>query len=276
MNYYYISNTKEKLDLLGVIRKIRTNRLKKYELLATDAQTSPQEAYQYPELYDIFAEQDRILQEEIDSVTEPKQGIMTLLKNAVITLKDDMSSAAITGTLIIIIMSIIGGTALKLPSIIAAFVAPIICYFLFNLCIIAHLRLSRVQLLSVNLMMQICKKHGKSLLLAAIIPAIFALTLPWIISEFMGWKTWIFASIFSVTIIAYFLYLPVIIFDREVNFKQALSINHHAIADYGASLLVPIIILLLINIIAGPFILLTLPITLLTVMHLYDEYFTEY
>jgi hypothetical protein len=273
---YYIANSKETLDLLGIIRRIRTNSLEKRTLIATDVKSEPCEAYLYPELYELFVEQDRILQDAEYVTEEPNKNIFSLLKHGVGILKDDMSSAALTGLFILMSLAITGGANMELPTIAAALIAPLLCYFLFNSCLIAHLRLSRVQLLSFSLIGKTYKNKGLDLFLATLPPALLGFTLPWILSDYLGWKIWIFAALLIVPIMAYFLYLPVIIFDKEIGFKDALKLNHQAITQFGIGFFAQITILLGINLLVGPFVLLTLPITMLAIMQLYDDYFVDY
>ena len=273
---YYIASSKETLDLLGVIRRIRTNNLDKRTMIATDVKSEPCEAYLYPELYELFMEQDRILQDAEYVVEDPNKNILSLIKHGVGILKDDMSSVAITGLFILFSLTITGVANMQLPMVVSAIIVPLICYFLFGSCLIAHLRLSRVQLLSLNLLGKTYKKRGLDLLLSILPPALLGFTLPWILSHYLGWRIWIFAPILIIPIISYFLYLPIIIFDKEISFKQAFILNHKAITQFGFSFFAQIIILLSINMLMGPFILLTLPITLLAVMQLYDDYFVDY
>jgi hypothetical protein len=273
---YYIEKSDETLDLLGVIRRIRTNSLLKSDLVTSEATNQAKEAYLYEELYEFFIEQDRIMQEESLSVEEPKMGLFDLLKHGVNILKDDISSAAICGTLIIFTVALCGIGAIKLPFWLVSIFAPIICYLMFNLVLVANLRLARAQLLSFDLIFKVMKNNWVDFLMVALPPALLGFGLPWLLSHFMGAKVWFFASVLTIMLMAYFLYLPILIFDREMTYKQAFGFNHTVIKSLGFEVLLNIMVVLLINMIAGPFILVTLPISLLALMQLYDNRFVEY
>jgi hypothetical protein len=273
---YHIEKTNETLDLLGVIRRIRTNGLDKHDLLASEAIAEVRPAYQHQELYEFFIEQDSILQAENLNNEEPKMGLLELLKHGVNSLKDDMSSAAICGLWLILTVALCGVSALKLPIWLSAIFAPFICYFLFNLLLIAHLRLSRAQLLSFDLIFKSLKQNWLDFLIVALPPALIGFTFPWVLSHFICVKAWFFASILTIPVVAYFLYLPILIFDREINYKGAFALNHAAIKSLGFDVILNVMVVLLFNIIAGPFILVMLPISLLSLMQLYDNRFVEY
>ena len=71
----------------------------------------------------------------------------------------------------------------------------------------------------------------------------------------------------------------VLIADRGLTARQAFTLNHHVIASLGVELYAMVVGMLFINLAAISLIilpLLTLPVTLIGLMILYDHYFSEY
>jgi hypothetical protein len=268
------NNHTETTDLLGVLRKIRTNRLQKLDMLATDNDNAAKPAYQYAELYEVFIEQDQEAQQEVSDTHHPS--LWAHVKSSIAVLKDDITSAALTGMLVMVILLLLAAGVVVLPKVLAVLLVPLISYFLFNLCLIAHLRLARVQLLPMHYILGIVKKHGTDLCFATIPPALISVIIPWMSSQYIGIAGWGIALVIGLPAITYFLYVPLLIIDRELKISDALKLNHHVISNMGMDVFAQMMGVLFINVLAGPFILLTLPVTLLALMQLYDTRFVEY
>lgn len=280
MNYYidYDGNPVGPFDLLGIIRKIRNGSLEKGHSVLSDKQETPKPAYQHPELYDIFVEQDRF-EKEHEGEYDKVKSLGGLLKNSFNFLIDDQNSLILTGLLLLVMGGISTALAKGAPLVAASLLAPFLSYLCFQVFLICMLRLSRVQLLSFRYVGNTLKKHWPALLLAALPPSLFALTLPWLSTAILGHAGWGLVGVIGLPVMAYFLCIPLIITDRNLGFKEAFAVNHKTIKSLGLNGFMILIGLLVLIAISLPLIILALfavPISILALCELYDGHFNGY
>jgi hypothetical protein len=281
MAYYieYDGGNDGPFDLLGIIRKVRNGSLQKHHLVSRDDDIRPKPAYQHPDLYDVFIEQDKVDQEQDNIPADQNISFVGLIKSGISVLKEDQTAAVLTGIFLIILFFLVGISTMTLPVLVAGLIVPILAFMCFEVCLIAILRLSRVQMLSFRYITEIIRTHGISLLVAALPAALVAFTIPWLLSDIIGKGAWGLMVIAGFPVIAYFFYVPLLVADRNMGIREAFAINNKVMRSIGLELYLLILGLLLINVVAAAFIilpLLTLPITLLGLMTLYDHYFNEY
>ncbi len=265
-------------DLLGMIRKIRNGMVDKNQLLSSDTQTEPKVAYQFPEFYDVLIEQDTVAREDEAQEGGESISLAGVFKAGVAILKEDVTAAFVAAFMLLFVTLFVGALAAALPALISAFIAPLIGYVLFALCLIAMLRVARVQLLSLGYVIQVIRRCGVALLLTTLPPALLAFTLPWLISIKAGMMAWGLLLFPGLPIIAYFLFVPLLVIDRDISVSGAFSLNHRIVKQQGFELLATVVALLAVNILVAPLIvglLVTLPITLLALMLVYDRHFYE-
>jgi hypothetical protein len=265
-------------DVLGIIRKIRNGSLKKQQLVSRDDDIRPKPAYQHPELYDVFIEQDKVEQEQHDVESIQATSFTALTKSGFSIIKEDHTAAILTGCLLILLFFVVG-TGVSMPVMASAFIVPIVSCFCFFICLVSILRVSRVQLLSLRYLIDVLTRDGLKLLLASLPIALVAFTIPWLLSDIIGIGAWMLTLIAGIPLMAYLFYVPLLIVDREMSLKQAFSLNHRVMRALGLELYAIVLGMLLINAIATATVLgvmVSLPITLLGLMTLYDHHFNEF
>jgi hypothetical protein len=284
---YYINDNSENDDLkgqqgpydvLGIIRKIRNGSLKKQHLVSRDDDIRPKPAYQHPDLYDIFIEQDKVDQEQHDMELIRSTSFTSLTKIGFSVLKEDHTAAILTGCFLILMFFIVG-TGISMPVIASAVIIPIIGYFCFSICVISILRVSRVQLLSLRYLMDIVQHDGVKVFIASIPPALITFTIPWLLADMLGVGAWMITLIVGIPLMAYMFYVPILIVDRDATLKQAFVLNNRVMRTLGLEPYAIVLGMLLINAMAAFTvigIIITLPITILGLMSLYDQHFNEY
>jgi hypothetical protein len=265
-------------DVLGIIRKIRNGSLKKQHHVSRDDDVRPKPAYQHPELYDVFIEQDKTDQEQHDVDTIQATSFTALTKSGFSIIKEDHTAAILTGCLLILLFFVVG-TGISMPSIVSAFLVPIVSCFCFFMCLVSILRVSRVQLLSLRYLIDVLRHDGLKLLLSSLPVALVAFTIPWLLSDILGVGAWMLMLIAGIPLMAYLFYVPLLIVDRELSLKQAFVLNHRVMRALGLELYAIVLGMLLINAVAALTVvgvMVSLPITLLGLMSLYDHHFNEY
>jgi hypothetical protein len=281
MGYYieYDGGRDGPFDLLGIIRKIRNGSLKKHHSVSREDDLRLKPAYQHPELYDIFIEQDKMDQEKEDAGAWSVTSFGSLIKSGFSVLKEDQTAAVITGMLLLMLFFLVGISVKFFPPLLTGIFIPIVGYFSFSLCLVSILRVARGQLLSLRYLTEMLRLHGISLFIVSLFPAFIAFSVPWLLYDIIGAGAWGITIIAGLPIMAYCFYLPVLIADRGLTARQAFTLNHHVIASLGVELYAMVVGMLFINLAAISLIilpLLTLPVTLIGLMILYDHYFSEY
>lgn len=266
-------------DLLGVIRKIRNGSLAKDQPLARGIEAQAKPAAQHSELYEVFAEQDKV-EEEYRARGRERIRFSRQFAEGVSIMKEDLTAAVLTGFVMLTIVMLGIGATMVMPPIVAAFLVPIIGYGCFNLMLVAMLRVARVQLLSLGYIGEVLQRHGLTLLLCGLPPALAAFSLPWVLSDAtsLGMKAWIFLVFPGVPIMAYYAFVPLLMIDRDVTRSEAFAMNRHIMGKLGLDALVTICWLFMINLLVLPTVigvLVTLPISLLGMMTLFDKYYYE-
>ncbi len=280
MQYYIHHSTGQQgpFDLLGIIRKIRNGSLAKTDTLVPKGEDAPRPAYQYPELYDVFIEQDKIEQEFEAMQHGQNVSFIGLLKSGTATLKEDLTAAVITALLLLAVIIIVAAMSYGVPVLITAIAAPFLSYIMFNLALVAMMRVARVQLLSGRYVSETLRVYGVALLTVSAIPALIGFSIPWIVGHLVNPAAWALTLFVGIPIMAYFLYIPLLIVDRGLSLKAAFCQNHQIIRTLGMDLFALVIGLLCINILAAGLIVLpivTLPITFISLIQLYDRQFYE-
>ena len=280
-DYYIIEHSSRKgpYDLLGITRKIRNGSLDKEDIIHNQTRNEQGPAYQHEELYEAFIEQDAYERLNHDDDYSQSRGLLTLLGNAFGILKDSQAPIVFCGIFFLFASAVAIAAYLTLPLISAALIAPVIIYFMFGILQICILRLFRVQLLSFRYIYSLLKKHGLTLLLASMLPAILGFSLPWIGTMFIGNSAIIIGTILAIIVMTYFAYLPLIVVERNANFPQALKLNHKIFMHLGVERWTNIAGLMLLLVISFPLVitpLFTIPITLLALCDIHDKNAVNY
>jgi hypothetical protein len=266
-------------DLLGIIRKIRNGTLQKHHLVNQGDDMTPKPAYQHADLYDIFIEQDKVERELAEVDDTQSKSFYGLLKAGFLVLKEDQAAAILTGTLMLALFFIIGGGVMGLPVLPRAILVPILGYMLFALCVVAMLRVSRVQLLSLRYFVDMLRHHGVALLRVSLPTAIIAFTIPWLLADIMGKGAWVLSLIAGMPVMAYLFYMPLLVTDRGLSVREAFCFNHQLMHTLGIEFYFLVLGMLMVNLLAFCFVilpLLVLPATLIALMILYDHHFNSY
>ena len=265
-------------DLLGIIRKIRNGTLQKHHLVSIeDKDALP--AYQHNALYEIFIEQDNVERELSAAEVTQNVSFGGLLKAGFSILKEDQTAAILTGSFMLFLFFIVGGGIMVLPLALRSLLIPVLSYLLFSVCIVAMLRISRVQLLSFRYFVDIFKHHLVPLLIVSLPVALIAFTIPWMLANIIGKGAWVLTLIAGVPLMAYTFYVPLLLSDRELSLGAALRLNHKLMKSLGIEFYFLVLGLLMINVLAVILIivpLVLLPATLLALMILYDRSFNDY
>ncbi len=281
MAYYivYEGGKDGPFDLLGVIRKIRNGTLQKHHLVGFADEPDTKPAYQHTDLYEIFIEQDKAERELSASESVQSLSFIGLLKAGFGILKEDQTAAILTGSFMLLLFFIIGGGIMVLPAGLRTVLVPVISYELFSLCVVAMLRISRVQLLSLRYFIEILKHQAFSLLVVSLTVALIAFTIPWMLAGIIGKGAWVLTLLAGVPLMAYLFYVPLLLSDRQLSLGQAFRFNHKLMKNLGIEFYFLVLGLLIVNVLALCFIILPLillPATLLALMILYDRSFNEY
>ncbi|NET71508.1 MAG: hypothetical protein F6K62_11420 [Sphaerospermopsis sp. SIO1G2] len=276
MTYYIVDGESRTgpYDLLGIILKIRSDSIEKTQLVE-DGEGDPRPLYEHEMFRDVFDEQ-QAMHQEMAQYEEKNISFLGAFKAGVSVLQCDTTSIVITACTMLIMATIVGGLIVALPANIAALVAPYLAYLSFSFYLIIMLPLSRVQRLSFHAITRSLKGQEGALLATPVLPSFFVFSVPWLLSTYIGYAAWGLLLFPGLPILIYLLYIPLIIADREHDLAPSLRENHRIFMEHGGAFIRVNALLILVNIVAcalifAPFI--TLPITILGMLDIYDKHF---
>ena len=260
-------------DLLSMIRKIKNGRITGLSMVALDAHDAPVLASEHAVLREILDEQEKeILQKpsEIDSeinfIGAVKNGWQIFLMNPYTTLM-----TGLFGTLILFGALLFGA----LPGIIDGILSTIWASILFTVFLIFLCRKVRMQLVHVDYGRWLLKRWQPLLfssLLVGLVPGI----LPALLFPVIGKVALLLIFIPGALWASYFLYVPLIIADRDIGLKEALAFNKAKMKEAGLDFYSIVFGLFALNILLPVLLPVTIPILLGAACDIYDKVYNEY
>lgn len=279
MNLYYIheaAGVQGPFDLLSMIRKAKNGTLQRQTAVALDAHETPQPAESFDELRTILDEEEHALATpQGPRAADQSITLMNAFRSGWENFQLNQTTAVLTGVFAII--AVLGMILLSLVTngIVAGILCSIWAFFVFDIYLVALLRKTRMQLLNAAFFQRLLKKNGLTILLASLLAAIVPGVLPALLAPVFGKFTLLVVLVPSSLAIAYLVFLPLIISDRQVGLGQALLINKEKMAAGGINFFSVIYGLLATNFII-PVFPVTMPVTLGAACDLYDRVFNDY
>lgn len=260
-------------DLLSLTRKIKNGQLTRSSLVVQESSGTPFPADQDPVLREILDEVEHLRNAPVPEI-DSGISLFGALRSGWDVFQLNPMTALTTG-----IFGVIGLIGVLIFSSVSTGVVQGVfcafwCYLTFNIYLITLSRKSRMQILHGDFYRWLLKKW-KALLPATLIGCALPGFLPAILYPFLSDIAVILVFIPGALWTAYFLYLPLIITDRGVGVREALSINTAKMRQAGVDYYSIVLGLVATNIIL-PILPITMPLTLGAACDIYDRVYNEY
>lgn len=259
-------------DLLSMIRKIKNGRITRDSQITLDPLDAPRPAGQYPLLLEVIEDQERV---NAMAAQEPDAGIslFSALKGGWDVFQLNQTTAILTGVFALVaLFGVMFFSVIPYP-VVQGIVSAIWSYFVFNLYLIALSRKARMQLVHTEFYLWLLKKW-KPLLLASILGSLVPGIIPALLFPLIGPPALFLIFIPGLLVLAYLLFVPLIIVDQSVGLREALLINARKFKAAGVDFYSVIFGLVATNII--PLFPITMPVTLGAACECYDRVYNEY
>ncbi|MBY0355596.1 MAG: DUF4339 domain-containing protein [Rickettsiales bacterium] len=261
-------------DLLSMIRKIKNGRVTPETMVAPDSSTAAVPAAKIQLLHEILTEHEIAIQ---DSTKDVGAGftLFGALRNGWEGFQINPNTALVTGLFAAIILFGVTIISLSVQGVLQGVLCSVWSFYIFNFYLVSLSRKSRMQLLHGDFYGWLVKKKWQSLLGAALISSLIPGIIPALLYPLLGNVAIALIFIPGALSIAYFMFLPLVIVDRGIGLREALSINAHHLKSAGLDFYTVIFGLVATNIII-PLFPVTLPITLSAACDMYDKAYNDY
>lgn len=261
-------------DLLSMIRKIKNGRLTRKTMVAVEPDGEAAPAEDWPLLSEV------IVDEELSRLTAndeapPRFSAFKSLRDGADTFLNNPSMALLTG--VFIACALLGVFLFSgfFSGLIFGLISAVWCYFVFNCYMISLLCKSRMQLLHLQFYRWLLFKKGRQILIASLCFSILPGIIPVLLYPLFGPLVFTLTIFPGLLFIAYFLFVPMIMVDRRVGFRSAISVNRQVMRSAGIDFYSVVFGLTALNFII-PLLPISMPVTLGAACDLYDKVYNEY
>lgn len=260
-------------DLLSIIRKIKNGRLTSLSMITLDPYEAPTPASSHPVIREVLEEQERELLQNSPEI-DADVTLLRSVKAGWQFIQLNPYSTILTGVFGMIILT----GVLLISSLTGGMIQGILCaiwgYFFFNIFMISLCLRTRMQLVNMDFYQRLAKRW-KPLALASLLGASVPGILPAMLYPLIGKAALLLMFVPGALWASYFLFIPLIISDRNMELKEALALNATKFKEAGVDYYSVIFGLLAANIII-PLPPVTMPIFLGAACEAYDKVFNEY
>jgi hypothetical protein len=260
-------------DLLSMIRKIKNGRLTRLTMVTLDPSEAPFHAEQHPVLREVMDD----LKQEILSPTQEIDSCITLfgaLRGGWDVFQINPTTALTTGVFAVVALFGILLLSVIPFGVIQGILCALWCALAFSAYLITLSRKSRMQIVHSDFYRWLMKKW-RSLIVASLITCSVPGILPSLLYPLMGSVALPLVFVPGALWVAYFLYVPLIITDRSIGVREALSINAAKMREAGVDFYSIVLGLVATNVIV-PVLPITMPVTLGAACDIYDRVYNEY
>lgn len=282
MDEFYIDYNHQQLgpyDLMTMIRKIRNGQITRETIVYASSVEGAQKAGDLHHFFEIFieAEQERA---QAGSGEKRPLSFVQMIKAGLESLTMNLVMSVYTGIFLIVFVAVVGAffTLIGGGAVLMLLIS-IVAYFLFSLYLLAILRKTRMQLLSMQYFKSILQRSGLQLLIVSALLGLVIFGIPGLIAVFTGPVALALILLPGSVLMMLFLFAPIAVADRGLKAKEALLFSKQAVMSLGRDNFIALYLVLLVNFIGGAILLvpllLTLPVTISALCEVYDEHFNE-
>lgn len=276
-NDYYIFNGEQldgPFDLISMVRKIRNDRLYRKSMVCTHPDYPPRCADEFPELLGVFDEEEDDTLAEMKPDRHHRLSLGYLLKEGVDFLRTNQIMSVFSG--LVLMAALAGSFALGhiLEGVGLYIITSVWCYYLFMVLQALTIRKTRMQIITGDFLSNMFRVMGMRLLMLSTLAGMLTIALPLILIHFAGLYALGLILFPGSLVMLMLLFAPLLIVDRNYTVSEAIQKSAKMAFGSGTDNMTTLYFLLLINFIAGPFVialLITLPITMSALSVAYDE-----
>lgn len=263
--YYIVDQQNEKLgpfDLVSMMNKIRTGRVREDTLVNVNGHERPQPAMEVETLAEFFQSLHEQEEEEID-VFQREYDLKQTFISGIEFLKSNQSSYLYTGLyLVACILCFLG---LKSLSLLGYFATAVLSYVMLAAYMMVIIRVANGQAIDMTGIMTRLTRRFSSLALAAVFLAV------------VGGIGAIFLIAPGLLVLTFYVFTPLLILDKGMGFWESLELSRKTVLSMGSHNLGVLLALMVANFLGGVFfvfpLLFTLPLTVSALVEIYEDSF---
>lgn len=283
MHYFIEENGRKQgpFDMIAMLRRVRSGRLKRMDVIWLDWAGERVSAYQVPEFEEMFCEyEDGEAGNDVVPDAPANLSLGKLLKDGLEYIVQHVIITVITGALLFAILFGGGIIASLLPAMIGFPLACVWGFLLFALFQIGMLRINRMQIVTPDFFMGVLKRSGLSITIISTVSALLVGGIPVILATMLE-MPWLMAWVFFPGSVLWFalFFAPMIAADRRIGALAAMGQSVKLLGRIGANNASVLFTVWMLNFIFGAtgiLLVITLPLTLIILCDVYDSHFNQY
>lgn len=272
-------------DIVTIVKKIRNGSITAQTLVSLGETDMPKPLLEWKEL-EVFLreeEEEQQVKVEVKVNTAVKASFFARFGSGWNFLKLNQLSTLFSGFFVVLVLVLCGVVKLFVTPAFQAlmfFCVFVLVQYLFVSYLYSVLRMVRGQAVDISFLRERAAPHRMELMITGVMMSLFLIIGFLMIATGEKTVTWVGLGLVTLPgfmFLALNIFAPLLILDRGMEYSEAMKLSRRTVRQHGLDTLGVIYALLIVNFIAGLFLMLpmiiTLPVTLGAICELYDEFF---